>query len=141
MTQLQDLNVRRFLMETKEKAEVVLRESHTGADAKTVINDLLQVASNLVDLNDASAGQSADARVVKKRMEQQRAEMKAVEAKFLAAKNAAIQLATQIEMIALETKNIRSRTVMANDPNAASAAKIDAAVQALAKVITEISSL
>jgi hypothetical protein len=128
-------------METKDKADAVLADSHTGADAKLVIQHLMQIATDLVELNDVSAGQSADARVIKRKMELQRAESRAVETKAANAKNAVIQLATQIEVIGIESKKIRSRTVLADDPNAASVNRIDAAVTAITKVITELVSL
>jgi hypothetical protein len=137
----QDLNVRRFLMETKEKAEAVLADSHTGLEAKQVIRHLIEIATGLIELSDVSAGQSADARVIKRKMEQQRAEARVTETKVAAAKNAVIQLATQIEVIAIEAKKIRSRTVLADDPNAASVTKIDSSVATIAKTITEIASI
>ena len=133
--------MRRFFVDAKERAAELLSQPHVGNDVRELVKDLLGVGESLVGLVDQSVGMSADARVIKRRMEQSRQETKVVEEKFANTKTSVLQLATEIETVSREVKNIKARTVLANDPNAASVQKIEASLSQIVKVVTTLASL
>ncbi len=93
----------------KEKAAVVLSDSHTGADAKTSITSLIRIAEAYRDLFSATAGLSADARLMKKRFDQSRSEKQTLEEQLAEMKKQILALATEVEMLGVEAGQIIKR--------------------------------
>lgn len=131
---------KRFLTEVRERADKVLADSHTDDNAKRVIRDLLQVGDNFAQLMEQSMGQSADVRVVRKKLDFAKAEYRELEEKLTDFKKKLIALATEIEIINVEAGQILKRQGSASGTSTESAAieRIKSAAQRIIKAVGEI---
>lgn len=102
--------LRVFLNETREKADAITSQSHVSAEIKSVVKDLLQICDNFSDLMAQSSGMSADARVLKKKHDQLKIDMRTVETRLEAAKKLFLSIIEEIkginaEVVALAKKH------------------------------------
>ena len=130
-----------FLHETRRKATAVLAEEHIGADVKLVIESLFQICDSFEDLVAQSSGQSADSRMMKKKLDQAKADKKAVEMRVDALKKQVLTLIPEIKNIAGEAAGIAKRHGDPTDPDAGSAGKIKAATQKMAEIVVKTSEV
>lgn len=129
-----------FLRSTRDRAEGVLGGAHIGADVKELIRDLLQIANNAEDLISHSSGQSADTRVLKKKLDQSKTETRAAEAKIESAKKLILSLVDEIKAIHIETAGILKRHAAdMTDAGAVSATRIKTAIQKMTEIIVKSS--
>lgn len=130
--------LRAFLRETRVKADVILGADHVSADVKTIIKDLIHAGQNLDILIDLNSGQSADGRVLKKKLEAAKSEIRSMEAKVEGAKKLIMALVEEIRILTVESANISKRhTADPNDPDSLSAARIKASLQKVAEIIVK----
>lgn len=140
MTQEQALKA--ALTDARRKADVVLAERHTGADAKTVIMSLLQIAESYRDLLNSSLGGSADARVVKKYLEQERQASKNLQKKLEDCKKQALLLAMEMEVLGHEANSIANRNQENTlNPDYGSAMKIKLSSKKVVDIVLTINKL
>lgn len=105
--------LRLALTEARKKAEDVLVDKHTGADAKASIKDLLKISESYRDMIQTNQGASADARVMKKRYDQAKADNHALEERLALIQKSILALATEVEMLGVEAGNILRRNAHA----------------------------
>lgn len=135
-----DLVGKQFLVDARNRAQDVLGAEHIGADVKDLIKDLLHACSNFEESASNSAGASSDIRVLRKKMDQTRAELKAMESKFEGAKAIVLSLTPELKNISAETGAILKRfEATPTDANHVSAMKIKAATQKMAEAIIKSS--
>ncbi len=128
--------LRAFMTRTREQADAILSAEHIGADVKSVIKDLIQVSQNIDQFMQLSSGQSADARVLKKKLEQAKADIKAAEAKQEALKQLLTTLIDEIKVISAESQALAKLVgADAAAPGAQAVQKIRASVQKMAETI------
>lgn len=127
--------IKSFLHGVREQADVIIGEPHVSADVKNVIRDLLQVCANFDELLEHSSGQSADTRMLKKKLDQAKADARASENKIGDVKKTILSLVEEIKSIGAESGHILKRHATPNDPDAASATKITAATRKMVEII------
>ena len=134
--------IRNFLITAKKNAAEVLGQPHVGDDVKSVIKDLLQITQNFQDLNQGATSQSADVRVLKKRFDQAKAEIRASEARLVSAKQLMLAAASDAEVIVVETLNIVKRHQTPDtDPDFISGNKIKTAARKIIEAIVKINAM
>jgi molecular chaperone GrpE (heat shock protein) len=103
------LVIKQFMHQAQKNGQEILLQTHVSADIKSVVKDLLQVCDNFQNLLGSSSGQSADARVIKRKYEQSKQELKAAEAKVEAAKSVILSIVEEIKSINGEATTIAKR--------------------------------
>jgi regulator of replication initiation timing len=102
---------------------------------------LLQVAEAFKDFATEASGQTADLRVMKKRLDQFKHEVKVTEDRLSDARRMVISLATEIEMIQVEAGHIKKRLASTPDsPDLASADRILALAGKVAVAATKMAT-
>ncbi len=128
-----------FLSDTRTRAADVLDQPHVGADVKNVIRDLLQISDSFYSLLDQSAGQSADARVLKKKLDLAKTEMREVANKLEATKKTMMALVEEIKTVNTEVAQIVKRhEATPQDLDIQSALRIKAVVQKMVGHIVQL---
>lgn len=127
---------KQFLNDVRQRADEVIAAEHIGIDVKNLVKDLLQACLSFENAVIDNAGASSDMRLLKRKIDQTKAETKAAEAKFEAAKAHIIAITTELKTVGGETSAILKR-LDGNpaDPNHASATKIKAASQKMAEMV------
>lgn len=130
-----------FLNNARERASLVLNEEHIGADVKSVIKDLLQVSDSFSTLMVQNVGQSSDVRVLKKKFDQAKGEIRDLTTKLEAFKKAVLPIVDAIKVVSAESGEIAKRhATLAQDPDLQSAARIRAAAQQMVALIVQLGS-
>ncbi len=128
-----------FLNNARERATTVLSEEHIGADVKRVIKDLLQVSDSFSTLMVQNVGQSSDVRVLKKKFDQSKGEIRDLTAKVDAFKKAVLPLVDAIKVVSAESGEIAKRhSTSTQDPDLQSAARIRSAAQQMVALIVQL---
>jgi hypothetical protein len=125
---LDDQN-KQFISDTRKKAELVSNSAHISSDIKDIIKDLLVIADNFESLMSQSVGQSADSRVLKKKLDQSKLELNQV-------KKALAAIAGEIKTIGLESGNIIKSPATAVE----AANKIKSAIQKIAETVVKVTT-
>jgi hypothetical protein len=137
-----DQMIRAFLATTKKNAAEVLGQPHVGDDVKSVIKDLLQICQNFQDLTGSATSQSADVRVLKKKFDQSKSDLRAIDAKLTAAKQLMLSVASEVEIVIKETISILKRhQTPATDPDFISGNKIRAASKKVIEAILKVTAM
>lgn len=132
--------LKQYLNETREAASAVLGMEHIGHDANKVIKDLLAIADSFDSLMQQSQGQSADSRIIKKKYDHARADIRALEAKLEAIKASIFIVVESIKTVTVEASAITKRhEADLTHADAASAATIKQATQRMAEIVIQIS--
>jgi hypothetical protein len=131
-------NLKAFLNETKERSKSILESSHIGADVKGIIKDLIALGDNVVALLNQNRDQTADTRVLRKKLDQSRAEAKVLEQKSAEIRSTILSFTEDIKTIAAEANQIIKRSPGSAD--ATSASKILSSTQSMVQSIVELSS-
>lgn len=127
------------LSEARKKADTVLSDSHTGAEAKASITTLLKIGEAYRDLLSANHGASADARVVKKRLDQAKSENRALEEKLATMHKSVLSLATEVEMLGVEAGQILKRNAAhPTSPDHGSATRILTSAHRIIDVVVQL---
>lgn len=130
-----------FLNNARERASLVLNEEHIGADVKSVIKDLLQVSDSFSTLMVQNVGQSSDVRVLKKKFDQAKGEIRNLTTKLEAFKKAVLPIVDAIKVVSAESGEIAKRhATSTQDPDLQSAARIRAAAQQMVALIVQLGS-
>jgi len=128
------------LTEARKKAEDVLADKHTGADAKASITGLLKIGEAYRDMIQTNQGATADARVIKKRYDQAKADVRLLEDKMAEVQRSILSLATEVEMLGVEAGHIIRRNAGQPDsPDHGSAARILASAHRIIDVVVKLS--
>lgn len=130
-------SLRMYALQLKDKAKHVLGAEHTGADAKGLIKDLIDLGEKLECLIEQSSGQSADVRMLRKKLDLGKQETKAAESRVESLQKEMALLVAEVKSIAVEVAAISKRHPEATDPDALSASKVKAANQKIAEVIVK----
>ena len=129
-----------YLAETREKSSVIIGMEHIGADVRSNIKDLLKICENFQSLFDQISNQSADSRLAKKKLEQSKAETRAVENKFEDAKKMIMNMAGDIKTLSGEANAILKRhATTTDDADSQSAKQILNSAQSMVKSIVAMS--
>jgi hypothetical protein len=130
--------IQAFLMDVKVRSENVLGETHVSEDIKHVIRDLMKVCGNLQGLIHQSSGQSADARMLKKKVDQTKGELRMSEDRVDSAKKLIFSLIEEVKVIANEAGVIIKRNEGAGDTSdLSSAVRIRTAAQKMIEQIVQ----
>lgn len=127
-----------FIVESKEKAQAVLIQDHVGADVKIAIKDLMQVCDTLQAALSEMNNSSADSRLAKKKLEQERALTRAAEKQGEELKKIIMSMTTDIKAVSAEANAILKRHP--DDVDGAAAKQILAGAQNMVKIIVATSS-
>jgi hypothetical protein len=119
-----------FLLDARKRADEILGALHVSAEVKELVKDLLHCAESLEAAVAANTGQSSDVRVLRKKLDASKGEIRAAETKAETLKAAIMTLAPELKSISSEAANI-----LKADAANASAAKIKASTQKLAEII------
>jgi hypothetical protein len=126
----------------KEKAEAVLSDSHTGADAKNSIQSLIKVADSFNSLISTATGATADARIIKKRLEQARFDNRILIQKWDESRKSVLAMATELEMLRVEADGIIKRnSANPSSPELGSANRIKASALRIIDVVKQFLSI
>ncbi len=125
-----DQNYKAFLQDARGRADDVLAEVHIGADVKNLIKDLLQIAESLEGMMAANSGQSSDVRVLRKKLDASKGEIRAAETKAENLKGQIVGLATELKAISTETG-----VLLKADPAHPQGLKLKASAQKMAEII------
>lgn len=129
-----------FLNSTKNKAAEVQSREHLSADVRNIIGDLLQLCENFDELFAMSQGQTADARILKKKFDQIKAEQRTTEGKMELIKKSVVFLVDDIKTISTEASTILKRhEANTSEPNYVAAMRIRSAAHKMAEIIVEMS--
>lgn len=127
------------LTEARKQAEEVLADKHTGAEAKATITGLLKIGEAYRDMIQTNQGATADARVMKKRLDQSRADVRSLEERLTEMQKSILALATEVEMLGVEAGHIVRRN--ASHPDSAdhgSATRILASAHRIIDVVVKL---
>lgn len=139
MSQFTEKSLKLAFTLAKEKAEAVLADSHTGADAKASITALLKISESYRDLYSTTTGATSDMRVLRRRAEQMRFENTKLEERLAEFKKQVLKLATEVEMLGVEAGQIMKRNEKSpNSPDRGSAERIMACALRVVDVVTKI---
>ena len=131
-------SLKHFLFEAKSRADVILAAEHIGADVKAVIKDLLLIGNNYETTMQQAAGQSADARMLKKKLDQSKSGSKDIELKLASAKALVFKIVDEIKIVNSETATIlKSLAADPQNPIHQGATKIKAATQRMIDIIVQ----
>ncbi|MES3038109.1 MAG: hypothetical protein V4736_09405 [Bdellovibrionota bacterium] len=134
-----DDELKKFLFATKSKASTILDSDHVAAEVKLIIKDFLQVCDNFDTLSQQSSGQNADARLLKKRLDQSKTEMKALENKIDSIKKSVVSMIEDIKIASAEANAIIKRhPAEGDDPDFQSASKIKSSIQKLTEKVVSL---
>lgn len=125
---------RAFLLDARSRAAQVVNEPHVGADVKTLIKDLLQIAESFEAMVVQNSGQSSDVRVLRKKLDASKGEIRAAEAKSEAYKAYIVSLTSELKAISAETG-----ILLKSDPAHPQGMKLKAATQKMAEIIIKAS--
>lgn len=134
----EDQLLKSFYIDAHKRAEQILSEPHVGADVKSTLKDLLKIAEDFRHLLDHTSGQSADIRVMRKRFEAQRNEIRQQEERVEEVKRMVLMLATEVEVIQNEAGQIIKRASTPNDPIASHATRIKTSAQKVVEVVMSL---
>lgn len=135
----EDIKVQRaYVSATRDKAKSVLEEAHHDAIVKDVIKDLLQLVVSFEAVIQNANGQSADVRVLRKKLDQAQAAVRTAEAGMEKAKKIVMSIVEEIKVISSESGQIlRRHEADPADVDTVSATKIRAAAQKIVELIVE----
>ena len=134
-------NLKLFLTEAKQRAAEITQQPHIGTDVKNLIAELLMYLGQFAEALDSNTGEMADVRLARRRMDQVKLEAKQTVAKLGVLKNEVLQISSAVEIIVRETKAVKARVVVAEDPNAASVLRLEGALKEIMKLIVHVSTL
>lgn len=127
-----------FVAEALKKAEAVLAEDHIQADTRAALKDLVQIAVNVDSVLQSQFGQTADARLLKKRYDQAKLDLKAQEQKVEALKAAFSEIVEATKAIAADANVLVKRHKDApDDPDHAVALRLKALATRIVEVIVK----
>ena len=131
-------NLKQFLYEAKTRADSILTQDHVNAEIKKVIRDLLQIGQNYEAIKHQSQGASADSRVLKKKLDQAKSDLKVYETNLASAKNLVMKLVDEIKIVSSEAAVIfRSHGADPKSTSYISAGKLKAAAQKMAELLVQ----
>jgi hypothetical protein len=137
-----DQMIRNFLINAKKNAAEVLAQPHIGDDVKSVIKDLLQICQNFQDVVGSNTSQSADVRVLKKKFDQAKSDVRAIDAKLTEAKQLMLSVASEAEVVIKETISILKRHQTPDtDPDFISGNKIRTASKKVIEAILKVTAM
>ena len=134
-------NLKLFLTEAKARAAEITAQPHIGTDVKNLIAELLMTLGQFAEALDSNTGEMADVRLARRRMDQVKIEAKLTVAKLGTLKNEVSQISSAVEIIVRETRAVKARVVIADDPNAASVLRLEGALKEIMKLIVHVSTL
>ena len=130
--------LRAYVNATRDKAQGIVEETHHDALVREVIKDLLQLVTQYENALQNVSGQSADVRVLRKKLEQAQGSVRAAEAGMEKAKKMVLGLAEEVKLINSEAGQIAKRHESEpTHPDATSATKIRQAAQRIVELIVE----
>jgi hypothetical protein len=130
--------IREFLNQAKEKSDIILSQDHYGAEVKTVILDLLQICQNFENLLSSNVGANADARLLKKRLDQAKHEHKITMDELSQVETLLLSLVGEVKLIGGEVNNlIKALPADEANPLQISAHKIRSANIKIAEAIAQ----
>lgn len=90
---------RHFMNETMANGRAITTMGHVADDVKSTVRDFIIVCENVTKLLDSSNSQNADARILKKKLDQSKSEFYAVEKKFEKAQSLILSILEDIQDI------------------------------------------
>ncbi len=133
-------NIRAFMHEVREKADQITSNSHVGADVKSVIKDLIQIGENLETVLQQSTGQSADSRVLKKKLDQAKQDMRGNEGKLETVKKSVMAIVEELKIVGQESNGLLKK-FEAGSPEAGQVSRIKASTQKMAETVVQLTKL
>lgn len=131
-----DAHTRRIITEAKEAAAKVLQQERLNSEAKEAINSLLIVADIAESFNNNQVGQTADARLLKRKFDSLKTEAANEKKSFEAFKSKIVEIiVTEFKTINMQLAGILQRHPDANDPDKKAADDIRTAIQ---KVVSNL---
>ncbi len=129
---MDDSQFKAFLVITKGKAVDFTNNADLDAEVKTTIRDLIKAIESFEGLKNEMTGQSADSRILRKRLEQSRQETKAAEKRIEAIKLVVSGLVESVMRLSIEANKVADQDV---------AARLKGEIQKAAKVVVDASKL
>lgn len=131
-----------FVTESLSKAKAVLSEDHVGGPVRDAIKDLMKIAENLEQMLYSQAGQNADQRVLKKRYDQVKHELREQEKKIEPIKAAVGELVELTKAVATEANLLLKRHRDAPEsPDFIAATRLKAMSGKIVEIIIRISQV
>ncbi len=133
-------NIRAFMHEVREKADKITASPHIGADVKGVIKDLIKIGENFENVLQQSSGQSADSRVLKKKLDQAKQDMRGNETKLETVKTSIMAIIEELKIVGQESNALLKR-FEANSPDAIQVTRIKTSTQKMAETVVQLTKL
>ena len=136
-----EANFRKYMTEAREKAALQLESANVGAEFKEVIRMMLQITNATEELLNSGRGQSADARMLKVKLEQAKKDYFALKQSHDKLKKSVFSaFSEEIVAITTEVKNIARSAGEASESGQA-AKRIQNTVKVLINKLAELTKI